>query len=61
MMILLFFQLQKHDLNEIEERYGKKDNYASLFPFLTKEKIERNLPLMFTFVIMEEMAENPKT
>jgi hypothetical protein len=48
-------------LNEIEERYGKKDNYASLFPFLTKEKIERNLPLMFTFVIMEEMAENPKT
>lgn len=48
---------KNEDLNDIEEKYGKTDYYIKIFPFLSKEVVERYLPLMFTFVIMEDMAE----
>jgi len=49
---------RNEDLNAIEEKYGKDKYYQELFPFLDRIKLEKYLPLMFTYVIMEELAEN---
>lgn len=57
--ILLFLQKfnSKASIEEIEAQYAKEDRYASLFPFMSKDLRERYIPLMFTFVIMENIAE----
>jgi len=49
--------LQKHTLDEIEEKYGRSDNYASLFPFMTEEALKNDLGFVFTYVVCEEKAE----
>jgi len=42
-------------LTAIEEKYGKDDQYQQIFPFMSKDAIDNHLPLMFTYVVMEEL------
>jgi hypothetical protein len=45
-----------NDVNELEKKYSKADTLAHLFPKLDRHVIETYLPLLFTFIITEDLA-----
>jgi len=49
--------LRQYTLDELEVKYGRKDNYASLFPFMSEEALKEDLKYVFTYVVCEEEAE----